>query len=131
MKVASVFDCKKAGPRALRRWPSPMASNTVRRALTHCRTENCRSAVRCRHVGGKLRIQRKVSDAGRATYNARTGAHEDQHVADRAIAKTTGLGLRDAVSIAAGVHSHSYPKATPCGSVSVNHSSASSSVAIT
>ena len=72
-----------------------------------------------------------MSDAGRATYNAGTGAHEDQRAADRAIAKTTGLGLRDAVSIAAGLHSTSYPKATPCGSFSVNHSSASSSVANT
>ena len=65
-------------------------------------------------------FQRKVSDAGRATYNARTGAHDDQRAADRAIAKMTGLGLRDAVSIAAGLHSRtSYSNAAPSGSFSI------------
>ena len=31
-------------------------------------------------------FQRKVSDAGRATYNARTGAHDDLVLADKALA---------------------------------------------
>ena len=70
-------------------------------------------------------FQRNVSEAGGATHNARTGAHEDQRAADRAIAKMTGFGLRDAVSIAAGLHSRtSYSNAALSGSFSSNHVSA-------
>jgi hypothetical protein len=77
-------------------------------------------------------FQRKVSDAGGATHNASTGAHDDQRAADRAIAKMTGLGLRDAVSIAAGLHSRtSYSNAAPSGSFSSNHVSAASGFAKT
>jgi hypothetical protein len=94
---------KKRGPEPCDGGHRPWPQTRLGARLHTDELKNCRSAVRCRHVGGKLRIQRKVSDAGRATYNARTGAHEDQRVADRAIAKTTGLGLRDAVSIAAGL----------------------------
>jgi hypothetical protein len=40
---------------------------------------------------------------GRATYNARTGAHDDQRVAGNC--QMTGLGLRDVVGSPAELHS--------------------------
>jgi hypothetical protein len=49
-----------------------------RPALTHWRTEKRLSAIRCRHTSEELKdFQRKVSDACRATYNARAGVHDD------------------------------------------------------
>jgi triphosphoribosyl-dephospho-CoA synthetase len=58
-------------------------------------------------------------------------ARVDQRTADRAIAEMIGLGLRYAIRIPGRVSSPSYPKATPSGSFSLNHSSAASGVANT
>ena len=77
-------------------------------------------------------FQRNVSEAGGATHNARTGAHEDQRAADRAIAKMPASVLRYAVRVAAGLHSRtSYSNAAPSGSFSLNHSSAATGLANT
>ena len=63
-----------------------------RRGLSHCRAGSCdgrhrpwaQTRLGARLHTGELKIaaalsdaERKVSDAGRATYNARTGAHDD------------------------------------------------------
>jgi len=58
--------------------PSPMDSNTVRRPFAHWRVEDRGCAFRRGRAAGELKdFRRKVSDAGRATHNARTGARDD------------------------------------------------------